>query len=70
MEHANYELKKVGQKITHIKFIVHKKENTDQTGEKQKNFYRWKNLITHKYYKLRNFIIYIMLTHNLSHANS
>jgi len=70
MEHANYELKKVGQKITHIKFIVHKKENTDQTGEKQKNFYQWKNLITHKYYKLRNFIIYIMLTHNLSHANS
>ena len=59
-----------GKKITHIKFIVHKKENTHQTGEKQKNFYRWKNLITHKYYKLRNFIIYIMLTHNLSHANS
>jgi len=44
-----YELEKVGQKITHIKFIVHKKENTHQTGEKQKNFYRWKNLIVHKY---------------------
>jgi len=44
-----YELEKVGQKITHIKFIVHKKENTNQTGEKQKNFYRWKNLIVHKY---------------------
>jgi len=38
-----------GKKITHIKFIVHKKENTDQTGEKQKNFYRWKNLIVKKY---------------------
>ena len=44
-----YELEKVGQKITHIKFIVHKKENTEQTGEKQKNFYRWKNLIVKKY---------------------
>jgi len=44
-----YELEKVGQKITHIKFIVHKKENTHQTGEKQKNFYRWKNLIVQKY---------------------
>ena len=44
-----YEIEKVGQKITHIKFIVHKKENTDQTGEKQKNFYRWKNLIVKKY---------------------
>jgi hypothetical protein len=39
----------VGQKITHIKFIVHKKENTHQTGEKQKNLYRWKNLIVKKY---------------------
>jgi len=44
-----YELEKIGQKITHIKFIVHKKENTEQTGEKQKNFYRWKNLIVKKY---------------------
>ena len=44
-----YELEKKGQKITHIKFIVHKKENTEQTGEKQKNFYRWKNLIVQKY---------------------
>jgi plasmid replication initiation protein len=44
-----YELTKMGQKNTHIKFIVHKKENTNQTGEKQKNFYRWKNLIVHKY---------------------
>jgi len=45
----SYELEKTGRKITHIKFIVHKKENTDQTGEKQKNFYRWKNLIVKKY---------------------
>ena len=37
------------KKITHIKFIIHKKENTQQTGEKQKNFYRWKNLIVKKY---------------------
>jgi plasmid replication initiation protein len=44
-----YELEKIGQKITHIKFIVHKKENTEQTGEKQKNFYRWKNLIVKKH---------------------
>jgi plasmid replication initiation protein len=44
-----YEIEKVGQKITHIKFIVHKKETTHQTGEKQKNFYRWKNLIVKKY---------------------
>ena len=44
-----YELETKGRKTTHIKFIVHKKENTDQTGEKQKNFYRWKNLIVHKY---------------------
>jgi len=44
-----YELDKIGRKTTHIKFIVHKKENTEQTGEKQKNFYRWKNLIVKKY---------------------
>ena len=44
-----YELEKLGQKITHIKFIVHKKENTHQTGEKEKNFYRWKNQIVKKY---------------------
>jgi hypothetical protein len=45
----SYEFEKTGRKITHIKFIVHKKENTDQTGEKEKNFYRWKNLIVKKY---------------------
>jgi len=44
-----YEIEKEGQKITHIKFIVHKKENTNQTGEKEKNFYRWKNQIVKKY---------------------
>ena len=44
-----YELETKGRSTTHIKFIVHKKENTDQTGEKQKNFYRWKNLIVQKY---------------------
>jgi len=52
-EHINftlsYELEKTGRKITHIKFIVHKKENTHQTGEKEKNFYRWKNQIVKKY---------------------
>ena len=45
----SYELDTKGRKTTHIKFIVHKKENTEQTGEKQKNFYRWKNLIVKKY---------------------
>ena len=44
-----YELGKKGRVFSDIKFIVHKKENTDQTGEKQKNFQRWKNLIVHKY---------------------
>jgi len=45
----SYELETKGRKTTHIKFIVHKKENAEQTGEKQKNFYRWKNLIVKKY---------------------
>ena len=44
-----YELDKVGRTTTHIKFIVHKKENTFQTGEKEKNFYRWKNQIVKDY---------------------
>jgi len=44
-----YELIKTGRKITNIKFIVHKEENIPQTGEKQKEFYRWKNLIVQKY---------------------
>ena len=38
-----------GRKITHIKFIIYKKEDVEKTGEKQKNFYRWKNLIVQKY---------------------
>jgi hypothetical protein len=38
-----------GKKITHIKFIVHKKDNIPQTGEKEREFYRWKNFIVHKY---------------------
>ena len=44
-----YELEKKGRVFSYIKFIVHKKENTEQTGEKQKNFYRWKNLIVKRY---------------------
>ena len=44
-----YELEKKAQKITHIKFIVHKKDDTYQTGEKEKNFYQWKNLIVQRY---------------------
>ena len=44
-----YELDKVGRTTTHIKFIVHKKEHTFQTGEKEKNFYRWKNQIVKDY---------------------
>jgi len=46
---VTYELEKKSKKITHIKLIVQKKENTEQTGEKQKNFYRWKNLVVQKY---------------------
>jgi len=44
-----YELEKKGRVFSNIKFIVHKKENTFQTGEKEKNFYRWKNQIVKKY---------------------
>ena len=45
----SYEFQNKAKKITHIKFIIHKKENTEQTGEKQKNFYRWKNQIVKNY---------------------
>ena len=45
----SYELETKGRTTTHIKFIVHKKENTFQTGEKEKNFYRWKNQIVKDY---------------------
>ena len=44
-----YELSKKGRVFSDIKFTVHKKENTEQTGEKQKNFYRWKNQIVKNY---------------------
>jgi len=45
----SYELETKGRTTTHIKFIVHKKENSFQTGEKEKNFYRWKNQIVKSY---------------------
>ena len=45
----SYELETKGRTTTHIKFIVHKKENSFQTGEKEKNFYRWKNQIVKDY---------------------
>jgi len=45
-----YELEKKGRVFSNIKFIVHKKEHTFQTGEKEKNFYKWKNQIV-KIYK-------------------
>ncbi len=45
----SYEFQNKAKKITHIKFIVHKKDDIDQTGEKQKNFYQWKNQIVQKY---------------------
>jgi len=44
-----YELEKKGRVFSNIKFIVHKKEHTFQTGEKEKNFYRWKNQIVKDY---------------------
>ena len=44
-----YELEKIGRVFSNIKFIVHKKEHTFQTGEKEKNFYRWKNQIVKDY---------------------
>jgi len=45
----SYEFQMKAKKITHIKFVIHKKDDIEQTGEKQKNFYRWKNLIVKKY---------------------
>jgi hypothetical protein len=45
----SYELETKGRTTTHIKFRVHKKENSFQTGEKEKNFYRWKNQIVKDY---------------------
>ena len=45
----SYEFQTKAKKITHIKFIIHKKDDVENTGEKEKNFYRWKNLIVKKY---------------------
>ena len=45
----SYEFQTKAKKITHIKFIIHKKDDIQQTGEKQKNFYQWKNLIVKRY---------------------
>ena len=45
----SYELEKTSRKITHIKFIVHKKEEVLQLKDKQKKFYGWKKIIIEKY---------------------
>ena len=45
----SYELEKTSRKITHIKFIVHKKEEVLQLKDKQKKFYGWKNKIVEEY---------------------
>ena len=45
----SYELEKTSRKITHIKFIVHKKEGVLQLKDKQKKFYGWKNKIVEEY---------------------
>jgi plasmid replication initiation protein len=44
-----YELEKKGQKITHIKFTTHKKEEVLQLKDRQKKFYGWKKEIVDKY---------------------
>jgi len=44
-----YELEKKGQKITHIKFTIHKKEEVLQLKDRQKKFYGWKKEIVNKY---------------------
>jgi plasmid replication initiation protein len=45
----DYELEKTGRKITHIKFIVFKKEDTLQLRDRQKKFYGWKKNIISEY---------------------
>ncbi len=45
----SYELEKKGQKITHIKFTTHKKEEVLQLKDRQKKFYGWKKEIVKKY---------------------
>ena len=44
-----YELEKQGKKITHIKFIVHKKEDVLELKDRQKKFYAWKSHIIKEY---------------------
>jgi len=44
-----YELEKKGQKITYIKFTIHKKEEVLQLKDRQKKFYGWKKEIVNKY---------------------
>ncbi|SFV50601.1 Protein involved in initiation of plasmid replication [hydrothermal vent metagenome] len=45
----SYELEKTGRKITHIKFIVHKKEDVLELKDRQKKFYAWKSHIIKEY---------------------
>ncbi len=45
----DYDLLKTGRKITHIKFIVHKKENILELKERQKKFYGWRKSIVEQY---------------------
>jgi plasmid replication initiation protein len=45
----SYEFQTKAKKITHVKFIIHKKDDMENTGEKEKNFYRWKNQIVKDY---------------------
>jgi len=45
----DYDLLKTGRKITHIKFIVHKKENVLELKERQKKFYGWRKSIVEQY---------------------
>jgi len=46
---VSYELEKKGQKITHIKFTIHKKEEVLQLKDRQKKFYGWRKQIIEKY---------------------
>jgi plasmid replication initiation protein len=45
----DYELEKMGKKITHIKFKVQKKKDVLQLKESQKSFYGWKKKIIEEY---------------------
>ena len=46
---VDYQLEKMGRKITHIKFNVQKKKDVLQLKESQKNFYGWKKKIVEEY---------------------